>query len=288
MAFGKGKKKKIAPEPQYYLSATNIEVLNYKVYYMSKIQKVLFFLLGFAVGATVGYLFYGGIGVDEFGDPTQVTYICNIVICTIVGLIGGKIILPIMTKRILNGRKKKLNVQFRDMLESISTSLGAGKNVTDAFRNVLDDMKIQYEEDAFIIQEIQAILSGIDNNVNVEDLLKDFGERSGNDDIKSFANVFEICYRKGGNIANTVRNTHEILSEKMEIAEDIETTVASNKMEQNIMIIMPIALIGIIKFMSPEFGANFVTPMGLISSTIAIGLFVAAYFVGKQVLDIKI
>ena len=71
------------------------------------------------------------------------------------------------------------------------------------------------------------------------------------------------------------------------IAEDIETLVTSNKMEQNIMIVMPIALIGVIKMMSPEFAANFVTPTGIISTTVSIVIFVVAYFVGKAVLDIK-
>jgi tight adherence protein B len=74
----------------------------------------------------------------------------------------------------------------------------------------------------------------------------------------------------------------------MEISEDIETLVTANKTEQNIMIAMPILLIGIIKMMSPEFAANFTTPSGIISTTLAIIVFVVAYFIGKAVLNISI
>ena len=74
----------------------------------------------------------------------------------------------------------------------------------------------------------------------------------------------------------------------MEIAEDIETLVTSNKLEQNIMIFMPIALIAVIKMMSPEFANNFVTTTGIISTTASIVIFVVAYFIGKSVLDIKL
>lgn len=74
----------------------------------------------------------------------------------------------------------------------------------------------------------------------------------------------------------------------MNIAEDIETLVASNKTEQNIMVVMPIILVGTIKLMSPEFAANFVTPAGLISTTVGLITFVIAYFVGKQILNIEI
>ena len=48
------KKEKEPKEPQYYKSATNIQTLNYNVYYMSKLEKLLYALLAFAVGAFVG------------------------------------------------------------------------------------------------------------------------------------------------------------------------------------------------------------------------------------------
>ena len=64
--------------------------------------------------------------------------------------------------------------------------------------------------------------------------------------------------------------------------------MTSNKTEQNIMILMPIALIGVIKMMSPDFAENFVTPVGIIATTIGVAMFVASYFVGKVVLDIKV
>ncbi len=282
------KNKDKVMEPEFYTSATNIQTINYRVYYMKPLEKVLTFLVAFIAGALVGYLFYGGIGRDEFGQATTLTWILNITIPTIIGIIAGNLFVPMRVKSIVQKRKKELNHQFRDMLEALTTSLSAGKNVNDSFFSVYEDLKIQYEADAYILKELEVIISGIHNNVEIENVLEDFGNRSDNEDIQSFANVFKISYRKGGNIKDVIRNTHSILSDKMEIAEDIETLVTSNKMEQNIMILMPIALIGIIKMMSPEFAANFVSPTGIISTTISIIVFVIAYFIGKSVLDIKI
>lgn len=74
----------------------------------------------------------------------------------------------------------------------------------------------------------------------------------------------------------------------MEIREEIETVVTSNKTEQNVMVLMPIALIGVIKMMSPEFAENFVTVTGILSTSIAIVIFIASYAIGKIVLDIKV
>lgn len=286
MALFKKEKKEL--EPQYYMSATNIPTYNYKVYYMKPIERILYFLLAFTVGAAVGYLFYGGIGKDEFGDPTTLTWILNITISAAVGLVAGIAFIPMRTKQIIEKQRSKLNTQFRDMLEAFNTSLGAGKNVVDSFHTVYEDLKVQYDEGAYILKELEVIISGMANNVDVEDLLYDFGVRSGIEDIASFANVFRICYRKGGNIKETIRSTHSILSDKMEISEEIETVVTSNKTEQNIMVVMPIALIGMIKMMSPDFAANFTTFTGILSTTIGIALFVTSYVVGKIILDIKV
>lgn len=284
----KAKKQKKEKEPQFFVSSTNIQTRNYKVYYLSKKEKVFYFLLAFMVGALVAYLFYGGIGKDEFGNPTNLTGILNVIIPTALGTIAGIAFLPMREKQIVEKNKRDLKLQFRDMLECLATSLGAGKNVMDSFLTVQTDLAIQYEEQAFILQELKVIISGVQNNQEIEDLLYDFGKRSGLKDILMFSNVFKISYRKGGNMKEIIRNTHEILKDKLEISEDIETIITSNKTEQNVMMCMPILLIGMIKMMSPDFAANFVTVTGIIATTIAVILFVIAYIVGKQVLDIKI
>jgi tight adherence protein B len=140
--FTKGPKKE--KEPQYYRSATNIKTINYKVYYMKPLEKVLCFLAAFAVGAAVGYLFYGGIGKDIYGRSTSVTWFCDIFFSGLAGFIAGKAFLPIRTNMVINSRRKKLNAQFRDMLEAFNTSLGAGNNVPDSFMSVYEDLKLQH------------------------------------------------------------------------------------------------------------------------------------------------
>ena len=283
------KKKEKAPlEPQYYESPTGIPTYNYNVYYMTKLEKIIYFLIAFAVGAAVGYLFYGGIGKDDLGNATTVTYVLDIIVCVLVGGIAGKMFLPIRTQQIIKKRKNDLRLQFRELLDALATSIGSGKNIEDSFKSAYDDLSIIYNEDASIIKELAIILDGNNNNIEIEKSLMDMGLRSGIDDIVSFANVFETCYRKGGDIKDVIKNTQQIINEKMEVQMDIETIVTSSKNEENVMTVLPIALIALIKLMSPEFSANFVTPVGIISTTIAIVMFVIARKVGQKVLDIKI
>lgn len=282
------KKKAAQPEPQFYRSVTGEQVRNYRVYYMKPLEKLAYALLAFVVGAAVAYLFYGGIGKDAFGEPTTTTHVINVVSMLLCGGGAVKLFLPVRTRQLRDNGQRKLKVQFRDMLEALVTAFGAGKNVTDAFASVYEDMCNQYEENAFIVKELSCINSGITNGFTIEELLLDLGNRSGCEDILDFANVFDICYRQGGNIKQTVRNTCVIIGDKMSVAEDIETVVSGSKSEQNIMLVMPVALVALIKLSSPEFGENFTTPSGIIATTVGVVMFVVSYFLGKKLLEIKI
>lgn len=282
------KKEKPQLEPQYYISATNEQVYNYNVYYMSIKEKIVYFILAFIVGGMVGYLFFGGLAKDEFGNSTRLTYILNAAVFCIVGAITGKVFLPMRTKQLIEKKRKVLNLQFRDMLEGLTTSLGAGKNVPDAFISIKEDLINQYNEDALIVKEVNTILNGLQNNINIEDLLMDFGKRSGINEISNFANVFKVCYRKGGNIKDVIKNTYEILTGKMEINEEVLTTISSSKLNLNIMTVMPIFMIAAIKMMSPDFAANFATPSGIASTIVAVFIFIISYLIGKKIMVIKL
>lgn len=278
--------KKTEKEPEIVYSPTNRPLLNYKVYYLKKREIFIWSVISFLAGAVVGYIFYGGIGVDSYGSPAMITYIANTVVMVICGTIGVKIFLPIRHKQILKKRKKTLHMQFIDLLDSLSASLSAGQNVPSAFMSAKNDLSIQYSDDAYILNEVSQIIDGFNNNVAIETMLIDFGERSGIKDIYDFGKVFETAYRKGGNIKEIVRNTHEILSTKTQLEIEIETKVTSNKNEQNIMLFMPILIVGMIKMMGGDFSANFTTPSGLLFTTIGIVFFVISYYVGQAILRI--
>ena len=212
----------------------------------------------------------------------------NLTIPSVVGIAAGFFFLPIWEKRQQESRQSNLKKQFLDLLESLSTSLLAGKNVNQSFRDARRDLSIQYSAEADIQKELAVILNGLDNNISVESLLLDFGKRSGVDDIESFANVFDTCYRKGGNIKEVIRNTSMILEEKSRIQREIETKLAANKNEQLILSVMPVVLVALIKVSNPDFAKNFATPSGVLASTFAIGCFVAATVVSRKILDIRV
>lgn len=178
--------------------------------------------------------------------------------------------------------------RFIDLLDSLSSSISSGKNVPNAFAAAREDLLVQYQPDDFIVQEVDNIISGIQNNIDVGSMLLNFGERSGIQDIRTFGRVFETAYSKGANLRDVIRNSHSILSNKVEIEEEIETKIAGGKNEQNIMVVMPIILITVLKMSGGDFAANFTTATGILCTTIALVAFVGAYILGRKIMDIEV
>lgn len=244
--------------------------LDYNYYEFTKKEKITYFILGAVVSGAVGYIFYE-----------------SIIMSVIVALIAGRLFLPIRKKQIIEKRRDKLLLQFKDMLESLNTSIGAGLNIMDAFSNATVDMAAQYGEESLICEELKIINAGIYNNINVEKMLLDMGERTQVADIISFANVFDTCYRKGGNIKEVIRNTYLIICDKIDIQLEIKTMVSGKKGEQTAMMVMPIIFVFLLKSLGTEV-IDLTSMVGRITTTVAILIFIASYFMGKKILDIKL
>ena len=262
-----GKKK----EPEYTELTGLLGVgADYHVYHMTKKDYLTAWLIGAAVGIVVIFAFFRSL------------------LFTLAGAVIAAMLAPgyyceFRKKQRLN----QLRLQFKDLLESLTASYSAGKNTVDAFQDAKGDMESIYGSDADIVDEVQIICTGLSNNINIEQLLLDFAKRCGLSDVMSFANVFEVCNRQGSDLKRIVSETRDILNDKIEIEMEIQTTVAANKNEINIMCVMPFVIIAMMGTMGQaSITAN--TPLNVLVKLIAIFMFVIAYKLGRKITDIKV
>ncbi len=259
------KKEKYVP-----IEAMIGEGTDYNEYIPTQKEKTLWFIIGMVVSGAVLYIFYE-----------------SIVASIVIGAVCGIVFVPLRTKSVIKKRKAVLTTQFRGLLDALSTSIGAGKNMYDSFVNAADDLAVQFSYDSDIVKEVNLIRTGLDNNIQVEDLLLNFAERSGIVDVRNFANVFATCYKKGGNIKEVIKNTASIIGDKIEIQMELETMVSGQKNEQNIMLVMPIGFILVLKSMGGDL-IDLQSPTGILSVTVSLIIFIAAYFVSQKIMNIKL
>ena len=82
-------------------------------------------------------------------------------------------------------------------------------------------------------------------------------------------------------------DTRLCIGDKIEIQMELETMVSGQKSEQNIMLVMPVVFIVVLKSMGGGL-IDLESPVGILSVTAAIIIFVLAYFVSKKIMDIKL
>lgn len=190
----------------------------------------------------------------------------------------------------VNKRAAELNVQFRDLLNALNSSVSAGKPLNEAIRSAQSDMRILYmDENALINRELDLMVARLSVYMSVQDVLTDFGERSGNENIQSFAMVLRNGLDAGINQATLIQKTINVLSEKMEIQQEIQTKIAGIQMQQKIMAAMPVFMLLMIKLMSPDYlDPLYESPVGYIVVTVAVVLLIGAEFVSNKITNIKV
>ena len=242
---------------------------DYNVYHMNLREKLVGFTIGFVMGFVGLYVMFGSITVS--------------LLC---GVTSGGIAYPIFGKHLLKKRKKAILMQFRDFLDSLSNSFSAGKNAQGSFEDAMTDMKNAYGEQAPITKETAIIVSGLYSNFVIEDLLEDMALRCGLNDITSFADTFSVCNRIGGDLKRVVSNTRDIINDKVEIEMEIQTTLAANRNEINIMMVMPFLIIAMMNTLGDQ---NIVANslMNVVIKLIALAMFAVAYVIGRKIADIK-
>ena len=243
---------------------------DYNVYKLTIVERITGFAIGLVTGFLAAHIMFGVF-----------------VASAIIGIIVGFIAIPIFRGYLQNKRKRAILMQFRDLLDSLSNSFSAGKNTPDAFADALSDMKLSYGDKAPMVKELMIVINGLHNNYIIEDLLKDMSARCGIDDINSFAETFAVCNRLGGNLKKIVSESRDIISDKIEIEMEIQTTIAASKNEINIMCVMPFLVISMMGMLG-EASITANTPLNVIVKIIAIIMFAIAYKIGRKITDIKV
>lgn len=186
-------------------------------------------------------------------------------------------------------RIRKLSSQFRDGILSVSSALGAGYSVENAFKEALKDLRFLYNSQEYIILELQYIVNGIAMNQSIETLLYEFARRSGLEDIEMFAEVFSVCKRTGGDMVTIIGECASRINEKIEVYREIDTFLSAKKLEQKIMNAMPMGILLYVRFSSPDFLEGlYKNLVGVIVMTLCLGVYAGAYMLAQKIMAIEV
>ena len=244
---------------------------DYDHYHFSLKESVKYLGQAAALFMAVDYLFYRNVWLLVLMVPVSLFY------------------LKWQQSRLIRERRKRLNYQFKDALNSLSVAVQAGYSVENAVTACMKDMERLYPPEADIVREFHYIESRKKVSVPVEELFLGLGERSGIEDIENFASVLYTAKRSGGDLGNVIQKVARMLGDKIDVKKEIEATLAAKKSEQMIMSLMPAGIILYLQLASPGFlDILYGNPFGICAMTVCLTVYGAAYWMGKRIVEIEV
>ena len=186
-------------------------------------------------------------------------------------------------------KEQEFMLQFRDSIQAASSALKAGYSVENVIREAGRDIAPMYGEDTRIRIEYARMTHQLDMNMTAEDVLSGFAERTGQEDVENFVNVFSAAKKSGGDSISVIRNAVKIISEKIDTEKEIQTMLASKKLEFDIMCAVPFVIILYMKLTFGDFLSILYGNMtGAVIMSICICVYMGAYSLGRRIIRIEV
>ena len=249
-----------------------VEIPDYTISQARLLDHAAGFAKGFAAGFFVLFVFYKIIFLALLG-----------------GLVTGVINILVEQQRGLKKRIMKLRMQFYDLLEAMSVAMRAGNPVIKALESARKDLVLIYGEDGDIIYEVDILLKRFANAIPLSQAFADLAERSGLEDIQSFASIYATIEGKSSRADEIVRETQAVIADKMEIEMEIDTMMTAAKNEVKMMLILPLVILLVIGYAGAGFmDAIYTEPAGRIVATGGLIVFIVSFLLARKFSSVRI
>ena len=166
---------------------------------------------------------------------------------------------------------------FQDGMRSISAALSAGYSPENAIREAAAELGQLYGERDAVVREFRFMVQKLNMNLPVEKVLIEAAEEMELEDLRSFAEVFGVAKRSGGQLVGIIADTVEVMAEKQQTQEEVTTMLSGKRFEQQILTLFPLGLITYLNLSAGDFfQILYTTAMGRVVMTICLTVYLAA------------
>lgn len=191
--------------------------------------------------------------------------------------------------RLIAKRKARMKLQFKDLLLSLLSSLAAGRSLENCFQVAQADMVMLYPnvQDEMML-EINIINHKLSNGEVLEKSLLDLAERANIAEFSQFVESLQTCKRSGGDLLTVMRRTANMLSDQIEIDNEIAVIIAQKKLESRMMMAAPFVFLQFLNMMAADYMVTLYNGFGYILLTIVLLLLLFCFWIMNKFTQIKL
>ena len=186
-------------------------------------------------------------------------------------------------------RQEQFQKMFREWILLLAASLSAGYSVENALLQSYRELCLMFPQVGIMQEELKTMLAKAENNQRPETLFDELAEKYPYEEVQSFAEVFKAARASGGSLQAVIKGTASQMAEIMDTRREIRTLLASRTYEQRIMSVMPAGVLLYIRLGSGEFLEGlYHNVTGAIVMTVCLGIYGAAFWLGKRMVQFEI
>lgn len=190
---------------------------------------------------------------------------------------------------LIKKKQSAFRLQFKDAIHAISAALNVGYSVENSIREAQKELEILYKKEDPILREFRYMVRRLDMNVTAENVLLELAVRTGDEEVWTFATVFGVAKRSGGDMIVMIQTAVGRITEQVELLREIETLITAKKLEFHIMTVIPICMLFYMRLSFPEllrvlYGNLF----GVVLMSVCLLVYLLAYLAGRHMVEVEV
>jgi len=180
-------------------------------------------------------------------------------------------------------RMAQIELHLPDVLDLIARSMQAGHAFSSALKMAASDAKPP------LSTELRRVFDEINYGLDMRQALSDMAERVASDDVRFFVIAVLIQHETGGNLAEILKNTANLIRERQKLRGVIRVLSGEGRVSAWILSLLPVGLAAALNLINPEFMSTLWTsPLGLQMLYVCMTLMLVGMVWMWRLIDIRI
>jgi tight adherence protein B len=180
----------------------------------------------------------------------------------------------------MTSTRTKWRMVFKQFLMVLQTSLATGQSLETSLTSCADELKFMFPQDRHpFFARLDDVNAFIRSGTPAESAIEALCHTESISEIRDFTDMMISVKRKSGDLLDTVRKTSQILSEKMDIEQEISLAVANKRYEARLMLCVPLFLLAALKGSASDYMQPlYEQPLGLLIASFACVLYLCSLY----------
>lgn len=240
-------------------------------YYFENKEKLLIWLGGITIVIVFAYFFYRSVWAIPVLLPLVFLY------------------RKMAKEKLKQSKREELCSRFKEIIEIVAGNLRAGYSVENAFIETEKEISRMQRANSPVMKMLSFIKRGLENNIPLDERLKEAGKISGIHEIIEFAEVFAVAKHSGGNMIDSIGQFAIMIGDKIETEKEINVILSARRGEQKIMNIVPFAILLYLDITSQGFFSSlYHNWVGVVIMSACMVIYLFAYGMSVKMLQIEI